>query len=133
MVGKGGKVLAEQSLGAGATSIATSPKATCFGAGTGGSGRSVKVKAGDRAGGLLARASKSTAALRPLFDHRSLLAEFGLGLCGIGKSKATASLSWYLKVNHKASQRGGEQTKLHAGDEVLWALAPPTRTPKSWR
>jgi hypothetical protein len=123
VVGKGGKVLAERSLGAGATSIKTSPKANCLGAGTGGSGRSVKVKAGS-ALAALARASKSTAALRPLSITDHYLAEFGLGLCGIGKSKATSSLSWYLKVNHRAAQRGGEQTKVHAGDEVLWALEP---------
>lgn len=122
VVGKGGKVLAERSLGAGATSIKTSPKATCLGPGTGGSGRSVRVKAGS-ALAALARASKSTAALRPLSITDHYLAEFGLGLCGIGKSKTPSGLSWYLKVNHKAAQRGGEQTKVHAGDEVLWALA----------
>jgi hypothetical protein len=123
VVGKGGKILAERSLGAGATSIKTSPKANCLGAGTGGSGRSATVKAGS-ALAVLARASKSTAALRPLSITDHYLAEFGLGLCGVGKSKATSSLSWYLKVNHRAAQRGGEQTKVHAGDEVLWALEP---------
>jgi hypothetical protein len=123
VVGKGGKILAERSLGAGATSVKTSPKATCLGAGTGGSGRPVKVKPGT-ALAALARASKSTAALRPLSITDHYLAEFGLGLCGIGRSKATSSLSWYLKVNHRAAQRGGEQTKVHAGDEVLWALEP---------
>jgi len=123
VVGKGGKVLAERSVAAGATSIGTSPKATCLGAGTGGSGRSVKVKAGT-ALAALARASKATAALRALSITDHYLAEFGLGLCGIGESKATSKLSWYLKVNHRAAQRGGEQTKVHAGDEVLWALEP---------
>jgi hypothetical protein len=123
VVGKGGKVLAERSVAAAATSIGTSPKATCLGAGTGGSGRSVKVKAGT-ALAALARASKATAALRALSITDHYLAEFGLGLCGIGESKATSKLSWYLKVNHRASQRGGEQTKVHAGDEVLWALEP---------
>jgi hypothetical protein len=123
VIGKADKVLTEQSLVTGTTSIKTSPKATCFGKGTGGSGRSVKVKAGT-ALAALARASKSTAALRPLSITDHYLAEFGLGLCGIGRSKATSSLSWYLKVNHRAAQRGGEQTKVHAGDEVLWALEP---------
>lgn len=123
VVGKGGKVLAERSVAAAATSIKTSPKATCLGAGTGGSGRSVKVKAGT-ALAALARASRATAALRALSITDHYLAEFGLGLCGIGESKATSKLSWYLKVNHRAAQRGGEQTKVHAGDEVLWALEP---------
>ena len=50
VVGSGGKVLAEESLGAGRRSVKTSPKATCFGAGTGGSGKSVQVKGADGAG-----------------------------------------------------------------------------------
>jgi hypothetical protein len=119
----GGKTLAEETLGAATTSIKTSPKATCLGKGTGGSGRSVQVK-GPTALGVLGQASKSTAALRPLLVTDHFLSEFGLGLCGIGKAAATSKLSWYLKVNHKNPNRGGESVKLHAGDEVLWALEP---------
>lgn len=124
VVGKGGKVLAETSVStAGKVSIKTSPKANCLGRGTGGSGRAVKIK-GATALGVLARASKSTAALRPLLLTDHFLSEFGLGLCGIGKSKATRTLSWYLKVNHKNPNLGGESVKVKPGDEVLWALAP---------
>ena len=123
MVGSGGKVLSEQFIGAKTTSIKTSPKATCLGAGTGGSGKSVQVK-GPTALGVLGQASKSTPALRPLLVTDHFLSEFGLGLCGIGKSQTTKKLSWYLKVNHKNPNKGGEQVKLHAGDEVLWALEP---------
>jgi hypothetical protein len=83
----------------------------------------VKVKSGT-ALSVLAKASKSTGALRPLLLTDHYIAEFGMGLCGVGQSKATSKLSWYLKVNHKGAQRGGEQTKVHAGDEVLWALEP---------
>ena len=39
VVGAGGKVLAEKTLGPRTTTVKTSPKATCFGAGTGGSGK----------------------------------------------------------------------------------------------
>jgi hypothetical protein len=123
VVGKGGKVLSEQLLGAKTTSIKTSPKANCLGKGTGGSGKSVQIK-GPTALGVLAQASKLTPALRPLFVTDHFLAEFGLGLCGVGKSKASKTLSWYLKVNHKNPNKGGELVKLHAGDEVLWALEP---------
>jgi hypothetical protein len=123
VVGSGNKVLAEEALGAATTSIKTSPKATCFGKGTGGSGRSVKIK-GATALGALGQAAKSTAALRPLLITDHFLSEFGLGLCGIGKSSSTSKLSWYLKVNHKSPGVGGEKVKLHAGDEVLWALEP---------
>jgi hypothetical protein len=123
VVGSGGKVLTEQTLGAKTTSIKTSPKATCLGGGTGGSGKSVKIP-GATALGVLGQASKSTPALRPLLTTDHFLSEFGLGLCGIGKSRTTKTLSWYLKVNHKNPNKGGELVKLHAGDEVLWALEP---------
>jgi hypothetical protein len=124
VVGKGGKALAETSVGtSGKVSIKTSPKANCLGRGTGGSGRAVKIK-GATALGVLARASKSTAALKPLLLTDHFLSEFGLGLCGIGTSKSTPKLSWYLKVNHKNPNRGGEQVKVRPGDQVLWALEP---------
>src|SRR5689334_6245509 len=66
VVGKGGKVLAERSIAIPRRiSVKTSHKANCLGAGTGGSGRYAKVR-GATALGLLIKASKSTAALRPL-------------------------------------------------------------------
>ncbi len=123
VIGAHGKVLAERSVSASATSLKTSPQATCLGAGTGGSGDSVKVK-GKTALGVLAKASKSTPSLRPLQTTDHFRAEFGLGLCGVGKSKSTSTLSWYLKVNHIDPQVGGEQARVKAGDEVLWALVP---------
>jgi hypothetical protein len=120
VVGSGGKVLAEKTLQAGTTSVPTSPKADCFGKGTGGSGKAVTVK-GATALGLLGRAAKSTSSLQPLLLTDAF--DFGLGLCGIGGSEATSKLSWYLKVNHVNPELGGETVKLKAGDEVLWALA----------
>jgi hypothetical protein len=123
VVGSGGKTLSEQFIGARTTSVKTSPKATCLGGGTGGSGKSVQVK-GPTALGVLSQASKRTPSLRPLLVTDHFLSEFGLGLCGVGKSRSTKKLSWYLKVNHKTPSKGGELVKLHKGDEVLWALAP---------
>jgi uncharacterized protein DUF4430 len=123
VVGSGGKGLAEEFVKAKTTSIKTSPKATCLGGGTGGSGKSVQVK-GPTALGALSQASKLTPSLRPLLVTDHFLSEFGLGLCGIGKSTTTKKLSWYLKVNHKNPNKGGEKVKLHKGDEVLWALEP---------
>jgi hypothetical protein len=123
VVGGGGKVLTEQFIGAKTTSVKTSPKATCLGGGTGGSGKPVQLK-GPTALGVLAQASKITPSLRPLLTTDHFLSEFGLGLCGIGKSHTTKKLSWYLKVNHKNPNKGGELVKLHPGDEVLWALEP---------
>lgn len=121
VVGGGGKVLTEDSFGAAKTvSIKTSPQATCFGAGTGGSGKTATVD-GPTALGLLIQASKFTNALKPvqLTDAFS----FGLGLCGVGGYKTTKTVSWYLKLNHVNPELGGESVKVKAGDEVLWALA----------
>jgi len=123
VVGSGDKALGEEFVNAKTTSIKTSPQATCLGGGTGGSGKSVQVK-GATALGALSQASKLTPSLRPLLVTDHFLSEFGLGLCGIGKSTTTKKLSWYLKVNHKNPNKGGEKVKLHKGDEVLWALEP---------
>jgi hypothetical protein len=121
VVGKGGKVLADTSFGVGGeVSVKTSPNATCFGPGTGGSGSPVKVK-GATALGMLLRATQFTAALKPVLisDHF----DFGLALCGLGSSAASSTASWYLKLNHENPELGGEMVKVKGGDEVLWALA----------
>ncbi len=123
VVGARGKVLAEEKLATGTTTVPTSPKATCLGAGSAGSGKRATIH-GATALGLLGEAAKSDPALRPLLitDHFS----FGLGLCGVGGSVGSEAtgLSWYLKLNHKDPEIGGDSVGLHAGDEVLWALVP---------
>jgi hypothetical protein len=121
VVAKGGKQLAQKALRTHSLTAPTSRRATCFGKGTGGSGRGVKLK-GANALGLLVQAARSTAALRPLTITDHFVSEFGLGLCGVGGYSAGGALSWYLKVNHKAPGIGGELVKLRPGDEVLWAL-----------
>jgi len=120
VVGGGGKILAEETLKTGTTSVPTSSKATCFGKGTAGSGKAATVK-GATAFGLLAQGAKSNKALRPLLVTDAF--DFGLGLCGVGGYKTTSKLSWYLKVNHVNPEIGGDTVKLKAGDEVLWAYA----------
>jgi hypothetical protein len=121
VVAKGGKVLDEQTLRTGTTNIPTSPKATCFGKGTGGSGKPTKA-GGATALGLLAQAAQGTKSLKPLSITDSF--SFGLGICGVGGYSSTTKLAWYLKVNHKNPELGGESVKLKPGDEVLWALVP---------
>ncbi len=121
VVGAGNRVLADEALFSGNARIPTSPKALCFGKGTGGSGKSVGVT-GPTALGLLDKASQRNKALQPLSITDSF--SFGLGICGVGKSTANSKLSWYLKVNHKNPERAGEKVKLKPEDEVLWALAP---------
>jgi len=119
VVGSGSKVLAEKPVATATTSVKTDPKAECFGKGSGGSGDPVTIN-GNTAMGLLARASKSTPALSPLSISDSF--DFGLALCGVGKSVAKGSSSWYLKVNHKSLSVSGDAAKIHPGDEVLYAL-----------
>jgi hypothetical protein len=121
VVGKGGKTLTEQGLSTGTTTIKTSKKANCFGAGTAGSGKSVTIN-GATALGLLGQASKTTSSLRPLLVTDAF--DFGLGICGVGTSKVSGKSSWYLKVNHKGATVSGDAVKLKPGDEVLWDLAP---------
>lgn len=120
VVGKGGKVLTEETLSTGTTKIKTSPQANCFGAGTAGSGRTVTLQ-GATALGLLGQASKATASLRPLLVTDAF--DFGLGICGVGSSKVSGKASWYLKVNHKGATVSGDAVKLKPGDEVLWSYA----------
>ena len=121
VVGAGGKVLAEQPISTATTAVKTSPKAECFGKGSGGSGDPVTIK-GNTAMGLLAHASKSVAALSPLLISDSF--DFGLALCGVGSSVAKGKSSWYLKINHKSLEVSGDAATIKPGDEVLWDLAP---------
>src|SRR4051794_24750882 len=121
VVGSGGKVLAEKPIATATTTVKSSPKAECFGKGTGGSGDPVTIK-GNTAMGLLARASRSVPTLSPLLISDSF--DFGLALCGVGSSVAKGKASWYLKVNHESLQVGGDAAIIHPGDEVLWDLAP---------
>jgi hypothetical protein len=119
VVGSGSKVLAEKPVATATTTVRTSPKAECFGKGSGGSGDPATIK-GNTAMGLLARASLSTPSLSPLSISDSF--DFGLALCGVGRSVAKGSSSWYLKINHKSLSVGGDVAKIHPGDEVLYAL-----------
>jgi hypothetical protein len=121
VVDSGGRVLAEKTLRAGTATVPTSPRATCFGAGTGGSGKPAKI-GGSTALGLLGQAARTTRSLRPLLITDAF--DFGLGLCGIGGRVAKGKAFWYLKVNHENPELGGELVKLHGGDEVLWYLSP---------
>lgn len=115
-----GRVIAEETLRTGSISIPTSRKADCFGKGTGGSGKAARI-AGSTALGLLGQAATSTRSLKPLLITDAF--DFGLGICGVGGYSATSKESWYLKVNHKNPELGGELVKLKPGDDVLWALA----------
>jgi hypothetical protein len=121
VVGTGGKVLAEKPVPMAKVSVKTSPKATCFGPGSGGSGENAQIK-GNTALALLANGAKTTAALRPLSISDSF--DFGLALCGVGSSVAKGDASWYLKINHESLEVSGDAATIKPGDEVLWTLAP---------
>ncbi len=114
-----GKTLVDQRQYTGTARIKTSRKADCFGQGTGGSGARVKVP-GPTALGIVADASTYQRKLRPLRITDSF--DFGLGVCGFGHAVAPSTGYWYLKQNHVGSQTGGDQTKVHRGDQILWYL-----------
>ena len=122
VLGSGGKLLAERPFGIGGqVSVKASPRATCFGAGTGGSGGVAQVR-GATPLGMLLLGSRNVGALRPVAVTDAF--SFGLGLCDVGSSRATKKLSWLLKVDHRTPSVGGDAARVKPGDEVLWALAP---------
>ncbi len=128
VVDSAGKTLSQRDVSTGTVKIKTDAEASCFGEGTGGTGDTVTVS-GATALGAVQTASESSRKLRPLSVTDAF--DFGLGLCGIGKAVAPSTGFWYLKVNHVASQAGGDQTTVARGDDVLWWLdadftdAPP--------
>jgi hypothetical protein len=107
-------------------SLRTDPNADCFGPGSGGSGRAVTVN-GPTALGVVADAAVTEEELRPI----SVTDKFGfaLGICGIGERRADATHFWYLKVNHKESELGGDRVLVSGGDEVLWYLISTSNCP----
>lgn len=113
------KVLADQTLRTGTTSVPTSRRAACFGAESVGSGKNVRV-AGATPLGLLAQAARSTGSLRPLLLTDAF--SFGLGLCAIGGHEPKGEGFWQLRINHRASSVGGDAVKLKPRDEALWYL-----------
>lgn len=122
-----GKVMTEltQYTGAG-QKVKTDPKATCFGPGDGGSGATVDIP-GPTALSLLADAGTTQKAVKPLSITDAF--SFGLGLCGIGKAISPDTGFWSLKVNHEASQAGGDATEVEPGDEILWYLVSDFNDP----
>jgi len=113
-----GKVLADKTVKTGTTAVKTSSKATCLG---GSPTNGTKTIQGPTALGLLADASSSTPALRPLQISNAF--DFGLGLCGIGSETARNEEWWVLKYDHRDSTVGGEFQKVKKGGTVLWFLA----------
>lgn len=117
-----GKKLVDQRQYVAPLRAPTTPKANCFGQGTGGSGAKVELK-GRTALGALLNAAAAKKALNPvlLTDH-----DFGfpgLGLCGIGKP-TPAGQFWFLKTDHKNPQISGDQAQIKRGSSVLWFLMP---------
>ena len=106
------------------TTMPTNPQAECFGAGSGGSGQGVTVP-GANALGIVVEAAKSRNQLNPMLLTDTFVSQgFGLGVCGIGGQVASGSAFWYTKVDHTGLQVGGSQFPIHAGQQVLWYLAP---------
>lgn len=114
-----GKTLVDVTQFTDTTTVPTSPQARCFFGGVGGSGNPVTVE-GPNALGIVGDAARSRKRLKPLLITDEF--SFGLGICGFGGARADANHFWNVRVNHVALQIGGDQRRLQAGDEVLWAL-----------
>jgi hypothetical protein len=118
--------LAEHTQYTAETTVKARPEADCFGEGTGGSGDKATV-AGRTALGAVIDAADWDRDLRPVLvtDHF----DFGLGVCGFGDAIAPMTGFWYLKINHVASQVGGDQASVRRSDEVLWYLVEDFNQP----
>ncbi|HWN81264.1 MAG TPA: hypothetical protein VNM87_04155, partial [Candidatus Udaeobacter sp.] len=112
VVAPDGQTLAEATQLTGPARLKASPKADCFGPGTGGSGDRVTVP-GSTALGQLANAGEWHDRISPLGVTDAF--DFGLGICRIGRAIAPATGYWYLKVDHAASFSGADQTKVRRG------------------
>lgn len=120
------KVLADQAMRTGPTAVPTSRAATCFGGDNRGSGTAARVP-GATPLGMLAQAARSNRSLRPLLITDAF--SFGLGLCAIGGLEPKGEGYWQLRVNHEASEAGGDAVRLRRGDEVLWYLTTGVPAP----
>lgn len=121
-----GKVLAEQTQYTTTTQIKTDKAATCFGPGSGGSGKTVTIP-GPTALGLAIDGSLLNRAIKPISVSDS--SSFGLAVCGFGGFKAAPKGFWYLKANHKGAQVGGDSLVVKPGDDILWYQSPSFTAP----
>jgi hypothetical protein len=126
VVSGGGKVLADVRQYTETTTVPTSPAAKCFFGGVGGSGKAVTLN-GPTALGAVADAARSVPELNPMLITDEF--SFGLGVCGFGGVQPSPTEFWQVRVDHKATQKGGDQVQVSKGDDVLWALIPAPNCP----
>lgn len=119
VVDASGATLAEHTQYTAEAKVKARPEADCFGEGTGGSGAMATVP-GRTALGAVIDASAWDRDLNPVLVTDAF--DFGLGVCGFGEAVAPSTGFWYLKINHVASQVGGDQATVRRSDEVLWFL-----------
>lgn len=117
-----GKTLTDQRQYVAPVRIKASPKAACFGQGTGGSGASIPLKA-QSALGVLVNAAPTNKVLRPTLVTDHDFGFPGLGLCGIG-GPTPAGQFWFLKTDNKNPQISGDQAMVKRGGSVLWYRMP---------
>lgn len=116
-----GRVIADHRQYTRGIGVRTSPRADCFGQGTGGSGQVVRV-GGGTALGVLAQAARFSRGLRPLLLTDAF--DFGLGICGIG-GRTPADRFWYFKADHQNPEMSAEHAEVRARGSVLWYLCEP--------
>src|ERR1044072_2875367 len=99
------------------TAVPTSPKAECFGPGSGGSGTPRTIN-GPTALGALSDASRANGSLNPFLVTDKFLDSLGsLGVCAVGGVSFASDFSnfWQVRVDHKATQKGGDLVPVDDG------------------
>ena len=119
VVGPTGEVLGDYTQYTDSYSIKTDKKASCFGAGTEGSGATVDVKGKNALGALVDGAAAGDRDLKPVSVTDAF--DFGLGLCGVGGEVAPETGFWLLKQNNVgvAGGRPGHQGEEGRRDHLV--------------
>lgn len=109
-----GKILFDGKARTGTARI--KPNTACLG-GEPGPARTVS---GPTALGLIAAASKKSAALRPLKISDG---EYGFGICGFGNTVAKDPQWWVLRTNYRDASAGAELVTVKKNDDILLYLS----------
>lgn len=126
-----GRQLVDAVVHTSSTKVRTSPRAVCFGEGTGGDGgfapTALRVP---NAMGLLADAAAELGVLRPL--RVSDFYSFGQTLCGIGGVEASGLLYWAIWIGDTFVETSADHARVRNGQQVVFHLTeeyPSSRIP----
>lgn len=113
-----GKTLVDHRQYVAPIALRTSPRADCFGQGTGGSGQPVRVSP-LTALGALQNAARVNRSLNPILITDHDFGFPGLGLCGIAGPIPSGEF-WFLKTDRRNPQISADQAKIRRGASVVF-------------